>query len=93
MVCCIGIFCFLIVIWVKIDKKNKAIVIENSDRIKWLVNLNQMTNFRIIKSKYYNEYDCNSKRHIIPVAKGGLTVECNLRTLCERCNLGKSDKL
>lgn len=29
--------------------------------------------------------------HIIPVSKGGKTVESNLRTLCERCNLGKSD--
>ena len=30
--------------------------------------------------------------HIIPVAKGGLTVPDNLRTLCDQCNLGKSDK-
>lgn len=31
--------------------------------------------------------------HIIPVSKGGKTVKSNLRTLCERCNLGKSNKL
>lgn len=31
--------------------------------------------------------------HIIPVSKGGLTVKSNLRTLCDRCNLGKSDKM
>ena len=31
--------------------------------------------------------------HIIPVAKGGLTTESNLRTLCDRCNMGKSDKM
>jgi hypothetical protein len=31
--------------------------------------------------------------HILPVAKGGKTVAENLRTLCERCNLGKKDKL
>ena len=31
--------------------------------------------------------------HIIPVSKGGETIESNLRTLCDRCNLGKSDKL
>ena len=31
--------------------------------------------------------------HIIPVSKGGKTIESNLRTLCDRCNLGKSDKL
>ncbi len=29
--------------------------------------------------------------HILPVSKGGLTVPDNLRTLCEDCNLGKSD--
>lgn len=31
--------------------------------------------------------------HIVPVSKGGKTVKSNLRTLCDRCNLGKSDKL
>ena len=31
--------------------------------------------------------------HIFPVSKGGLTEMSNLRTLCERCNLGKSDKI
>lgn len=31
--------------------------------------------------------------HIIPVSKGGKTVRENLRTLCEDCNLGKSDKI
>lgn len=30
--------------------------------------------------------------HIIPVSKGGKTEVNNLRTLCEDCNLGKSDK-
>lgn len=31
--------------------------------------------------------------HIIPVSKGGKTVPENLQTLCEDCNLGKSDKI
>ncbi len=31
--------------------------------------------------------------HIIPVSKGGHTTPENLRTLCDRCNLGKSDKI
>lgn len=29
--------------------------------------------------------------HIIPVSKGGLTEDRNLRTLCRDCNLGKND--
>lgn len=31
--------------------------------------------------------------HIIPVAKGGRTVEGNLQTLCWKCNRAKSDKI
>ena len=31
--------------------------------------------------------------HIIPVSKGGKSVPDNLRTLCEKCNLGKSNKI
>lgn len=31
--------------------------------------------------------------HIVPVSKGGKTIPSNLRTLCDRCNLGKSDKM
>lgn len=31
--------------------------------------------------------------HIIPVSKGGKSIPSNLRTLCERCNVGKSNKL
>jgi 5-methylcytosine-specific restriction endonuclease McrA len=31
--------------------------------------------------------------HIIPVAKGGLTEEGNLQTLCWKCNRSKGDKI
>jgi predicted RNA-binding Zn-ribbon protein involved in translation (DUF1610 family) len=31
--------------------------------------------------------------HIVPIAKGGKSVPNNLRSLCERCNVGKSSKL
>lgn len=30
--------------------------------------------------------------HIVPVSKGGLTLEHNLQTLCQQCNLGKSNR-
>lgn len=30
--------------------------------------------------------------HIHPVSKGGKTIPSNLQTLCDRCNMGKSDK-
>ena len=30
--------------------------------------------------------------HIVPVSKGGRTIPSNLRTLCDRCNIGKSNK-
>lgn len=30
--------------------------------------------------------------HILPVSKGGKSIQSNLRTLCESCNMGKSDK-
>ena len=31
--------------------------------------------------------------HIVPVSKGGLSGEANLQTLCESCNLGKSNHM
>jgi len=31
--------------------------------------------------------------HIVPVSKGGKTVMSNLQTLCEQCNVGKSNKI
>lgn len=31
--------------------------------------------------------------HIIPISKGGKTEMSNLRTLCEKCNIGKSNKI
>lgn len=31
--------------------------------------------------------------HIIPVSRGGKTINSNLQTLCELCNLGKSNKI
>jgi hypothetical protein len=41
---------------------------------------------------------CGSKKelhfdHIIPVAKGGGSVEANIQILCQQCNLKKADKI
>ena len=30
--------------------------------------------------------------HIVPIAKGGKSIPSNLRTLCDKCNIGKGDK-
>ena len=39
------------------------------------------------------ETDNYSLDHIIPVSKGGCTVEDNLQTLCWKCNRAKSNKM
>ena len=31
--------------------------------------------------------------HVIPVARGGLTIDTNLQVLCDPCNQGKGDRL
>lgn len=55
--------------------------------------------FMILKRDNYTCQYCGSKPptvtlhidHIIPVSKGGLTIEENLITACMNCNLGKGD--
>jgi len=46
----------------------------------------------------YKCVKCNSKKyleldHIIPVSKGGKSVRSNYQTLCQKCNIKKSNKL
>lgn len=63
--------------------------------------MNDGIRYNVLKRDNYTCQICgkNSKDgvklhvdHIIPVAKGGKTVMSNLQTLCDRCNIGKSDK-
>jgi 5-methylcytosine-specific restriction endonuclease McrA len=46
----------------------------------------------ICKKVFYNRKNLQIN-HIVPTAKGGLTVPENLQVLCRSCNMKKSDKL
>jgi 5-methylcytosine-specific restriction endonuclease McrA len=57
--------------------------------------------FKILKRDQYRCQICGASQqdgakvhidHIVPVAKGGQTIESNLHVLCDRCNLGKGIK-
>lgn len=58
--------------------------------------------YNILKRDKYRCQICGSQQsdgvklhidHIVPVSKGGKTVSSNLQTLCDRCNMGKSNKV
>ena len=58
--------------------------------------------YNILKRDHFRCQICGSSSsdgvklhvdHIVPVSRGGKTEPSNLRTLCDRCNLGKSSKL
>lgn len=58
--------------------------------------------FEILERDNFTCQTCGSKAedgvklhidHIYPVSKGGKTVKDNLHVLCDRCNLGKSDRV
>lgn len=62
--------------------------------------MNDKLRFEIFKRDNYKCKICGRSQnegsklhvdHIIPVSKGGKTLHGNLQTLCENCNLGKSD--
>lgn len=70
-------------------------------RTNRIANLRQR--FRVMKRDNFKCVLCGSSPakdsrcelhidHIIPWSRGGETIEDNLRTLCSRCNLGKSNK-
>ncbi len=64
--------------------------------------MNDSIRYNVLKRDNYKCQICGvtakegAKLHvdyIIPVSKGGKTVMSNLQTLCDRCNLGKSNKV
>jgi 5-methylcytosine-specific restriction endonuclease McrA len=73
-------------------------------QLLWLQKRNKMSQAlgaRIIKRDESRRQMCGSSvlvgvtlhvDQIVPVSKGGLTVDHNLQTLCQECNLGKSNR-
>jgi 5-methylcytosine-specific restriction endonuclease McrA len=61
-----------------------------SSRLRFLIFQRDHYTCRICGKSKYDKVKLHVD-HIIPIAKGGKTEENNLQTLCEVCNLGKSD--
>ncbi len=64
--------------------------------------MNDEIRYNVLKRDNYTCQICGAKAsdgvklhvdHIIPITRGGKTVMSNLQTLCERCNVGKSNKI
>lgn len=64
--------------------------------------MNNSIRYNVLKKDNYRCQICGSTikdgvklhvDHIIPLSEGGKTIMSNLQTLCERCNLGKSNKI
>ena len=79
---------------VLIDKKRSSV---QAERAK----MSDSLRYDIMKRDHFRCVLCGASQndgvklhvdHIIPVSKGGKTEIKNLRTLCERCNLGKKAK-
>jgi hypothetical protein len=82
----------------EIKEKNSRDAIIREERSK----LNNNLRYDILKRDSFRCQICGSSQsdgvklhvdHLFPVSKGGKTEANNLRTLCDRCNLGKSDKI
>jgi hypothetical protein len=70
--------------------KRKAERSKMSSRLRFLIFQRDHYTCRICGKSKYDKVKLHVD-HIIPIAKGGKTEESNLQTLCEVCNLGKSD--
>ena len=70
---------------------------ENSRNVPLILRLKvlQRDNFRCVFCGKSPATDLGTKLHIdhiFPFSKGGKSILENLQTLCEECNLGKSDR-
>lgn len=87
------------------EKIQQRIALQNSEAMRRKRARSQMTDklrYSILKRDGFRCKICGCTAddgvklhvdHIIPVSKGGETILSNLRTLCETCNLGKSDEI
>lgn len=80
------------------ERKKELRTIQQAERNK----LTKKLRYEILERDHYKCAICGRSAndgiilhvdHIIPISKGGETIPSNLQTLCEDCNLGKSDKL
>jgi len=60
------------------------------------------THYKVMREKvlirdaytcYYCGQEANTVDHIIPISKGGISVEDNMIAACVRCNSGKRDRI
>lgn len=83
----------------------KRVERENSESERKRMERSKMTpslRYDVLKRDHFRCQICGASQtdgvklhvdHIVPVSKGGKTELSNLRTLCDMCNLGKSDKI
>ena len=71
--------------WAYKDKKFKRKRLSNKLRLAIL----KRDNFKCVLCGATSEYDLLEVDHIVPLCRGGLTIDSNLRVLCYSCNKGK----
>lgn len=89
----------------RVDELNRMIAFQNTEEMRRKQERARMTDklrFSILQRDGYRCKICGRTAndgvrlhvdHIMPISKGGKTVPSNLQTLCEACNLGKSDTI
>ena len=61
---CLGVLFAVLIIWYVIDSKNSKVVLEKSQMVKQLLELNKTMHFSRISSQYSEQQECNSKRQL-----------------------------